>query len=87
MEHYIATMPFLYAEQERKYLINLYKMRERERELMKDHPGWKVGTLYGEPVYKTLPKDVLPTPNADEFALGRTHDEWTLKVVMPYFWV
>ena len=87
MEHYIATMPFLYAEQERKYLINLYKMRENERELMKDHPGWKVGTLYGEPVYKTLPKDVLPAVNAEEFHQGRSMSEWLEKVVSPRFMV
>jgi hypothetical protein len=27
---------------------------------MKDHPGWVVGTLYGEPIYKTIEKDELP---------------------------
>ena len=32
---------------------------DEEKELMKDVPGWKVGTLYGEPIYHTR-KNKLP---------------------------
>lgn len=85
-EHYIATVPFLYAEQERKYLINLHKIREAERELMKDHPGWEVGTLYGEKLYKTMPKDFLPPVSGAEFAFGRSVEEWLYKVANMDFW-
>lgn len=35
-------------------------MREEERELMKDHPGWVVGTLYGEPLYSTIDPNEMP---------------------------
>jgi NADH dehydrogenase (ubiquinone) 1 alpha subcomplex subunit 13 len=86
MEHYIATLPFLLAEQERKYLIQLHRIRENERQLMKDVPGWKVGTLFGEPVYKTLPKNYLPCVSPDEFTVGRPQSEWLYKVISPDFW-
>lgn len=34
---------------------------------MKNVPGWVVGTWYGEPVFKGLPKDTLVDPNFKEF--------------------
>lgn len=82
-EHYIATVPFIYAEMERKFLINLYKMREQERELMKDHPGWVLGTLYGEKPFKTLPKDTLPPVVPFEYWRGRPWDEYVQKCLLP----
>lgn len=42
----------LLAEKDREYLKQLRRNREEERDLMKNVEGWKVGTLYGEPVYK-----------------------------------
>lgn len=27
---------------------------------MKDHPGWVVGTLYGEPMYSTIDRNDMP---------------------------
>lgn len=85
-EHYNAVHPFLVAEQERKYLMQLWRLREEERELMKDHPGWKLGTLYGEPIYKTIPKGYIPPVPASEFAAHRPYDEWLYKVVVPDLW-
>lgn len=83
MEHYIAAEPFLIVEQERKFLSHLYNLREDERELMKDHPGWKVGTLYGEPIFKTLPKDVIPPIAVVDFTGHRTYSEFLWHVVQP----
>lgn len=83
VEHFIAASPFLLAEQERKFLIHLRSLREEERELMKDHPGWKVGTLYGERVYKTLPKDELPPINPFEYTAHRFFGEFNDHVVTP----
>lgn len=34
---------------------------------MKNVPGWEVGTWYGEPVYKLLPKDTLVDPHFKDF--------------------
>lgn len=79
-EHYVATTPFLYAEQERKFLRQLRVNREEERELMKDHPGWQLGTLYGEPVFKTIPKNQIPPINAADFVAHRSENEFQWKV-------
>ncbi|CAI4221217.1 unnamed protein product [Auanema sp. JU1783] len=49
-----AMQPFLTAERDRYWLKLLSKNRELESEIMKDVPGWKTGTWYGEPVYFTL---------------------------------
>uniref|UniRef100_A0AC34RQU5 NADH dehydrogenase [ubiquinone] 1 alpha subcomplex subunit 13 n=1 Tax=Panagrolaimus sp. JU765 TaxID=591449 RepID=A0AC34RQU5_9BILA len=49
-----AIQPFLTAERDRRWIKILKKNREIENELMKDVPGWKTGTWYGEPVYFTL---------------------------------
>lgn len=34
---------------------------------MANVPGWEVGTWYGEPVFKLLPKDTLIDPHFKEF--------------------
>ncbi|KAK6053282.1 GRIM-19 protein [Cooperia oncophora] len=49
-----AMEPFLTAERDRYWLKLLKKNRDLEEEVMKDVPGWKTGTWYGEPVYFTL---------------------------------
>lgn len=82
-EHFIAAQPFLVAEQERKFLQYLRTLREEERELMKDVPGWKLGTLYGEPVFKTLPENVIPPMSPIDFISHRPASEWIYKVSYP----
>lgn len=82
-EHYIATYPFFVAEAERKFLRHLRTLREQERELMKDHPGWIVGTLYGEKVYKTIPPGALPPVCVREFIAGRPEGEFSRWVINP----
>lgn len=82
-EHFIAANPFILAEQERKFLLRLWFMRENERDLMKDVPNWKVGTLYGEKLYKTLPPDCLPAVSVSEFTVHRPKMEWYTKVIVP----
>ena len=39
--------------------------RDEEAELMKDYPDWKVGTLFGNPVYHN-PREEFHMPNNDE---------------------
>uniref|UniRef100_A0A131Z5A9 NADH dehydrogenase [ubiquinone] 1 alpha subcomplex subunit 13 n=1 Tax=Rhipicephalus appendiculatus TaxID=34631 RepID=A0A131Z5A9_RHIAP len=75
-----ALEPLLLAERDRQYLRQLKKNREEERELMKDVPGWVVGTYYGEPLYKTISPDTHLDPVADEFFAHaepkRANDIW-----------
>jgi len=49
-----ALLPLLMAEKDRAYLKQLRKNRDEEERLMANVPGWVVGTLWGEPVYKTV---------------------------------
>lgn len=81
-EHYIAVHPFLLAESERKFLMHLRNLREEERELMKDHAGWKLGTLYGEPVFKSLPKDSIPPISPSDWIAHNSFDEFQKRVVI-----
>lgn len=63
----MALFPLLIAERDREFLKQLTRNRDEEEKLMADVPGWKVGTWYGEPVFKTLPKDTLVDPHFKEF--------------------
>uniref|UniRef100_A0A915B1L2 NADH dehydrogenase [ubiquinone] 1 alpha subcomplex subunit 13 n=1 Tax=Parascaris univalens TaxID=6257 RepID=A0A915B1L2_PARUN len=68
-----AMEPFLTAERDRYWLRLLKKNRDLENEVMKDVPGWKTGTWYGEPVYFTL-GDKWWDPSMDEvFAHSEHH--------------
>ncbi|XP_013789118.1 NADH dehydrogenase [ubiquinone] 1 alpha subcomplex subunit 13-like [Limulus polyphemus] len=62
-----ALEPILLAERDRSYLKQLRRNVEEEAELMKNVPGWEVGTYYGEPIYKTVPKEKLLDPILEEY--------------------
>lgn len=59
----LALYPLLFAERDREYLKQVRRNRDEEADLMKNVAGWKVGTWYGEPVFKTLPKDTIVDPH------------------------
>ncbi|PSN29341.1 hypothetical protein C0J52_25560 [Blattella germanica] len=63
----LALYPMLLAERDRAFLKQLRRNRDEEAELMANVPGWEVGTWYGEPVYKTVPRDSLISPRIEEF--------------------
>ncbi|RWS09631.1 NADH dehydrogenase [ubiquinone] 1 alpha subcomplex subunit 13-like protein [Dinothrombium tinctorium] len=76
-ESLVAVEPFLYAEKDRGFLKELKALREYERDLMKDHPYWEVGTLYGDHVYRSLPKDHFPIITISEYYSHRPFfDQW-----------
>lgn len=62
-----ALLPLLMAERDREFLKQTARNREEEAQLMKNVPGWVVGTWYGEPIFKTLPKDTLLEPHWQDF--------------------
>lgn len=62
-----ALMPLLFAERDREYLKQLRRNRDEEAKLMANVPGWEVGTLYGEKVFKSLPEDSFVDPSFREF--------------------
>lgn len=62
-----ALMPLLMAERDRAYMKQLRKNRDEEAKLMANVPGWVVGTWFGEPIYKTVPKNTWIDPDMLEF--------------------
>jgi len=64
---------FYTAERDRVWLNYLRRLREEERELMKDVPGWRVGTFYGEPIFFTLPTDHWWDPQGPEVVANTTY--------------
>ncbi|XP_058450879.1 NADH dehydrogenase [ubiquinone] 1 alpha subcomplex subunit 13 [Malaya genurostris] len=65
----------LLAERDREYLKQIRRNRDEEAELMKNVKGWEVGTWYGEPVFKTLPKDKFIDPTFQEFYVHTTNKD------------
>lgn len=65
----LALYPLLFAERDREFLKQLRRNRDEETKLMKDVPGWVVGTWYGEPVFKTFPKDNVWEPHWVDFCV------------------
>lgn len=62
-----ALMPLLLAERDRAYMKQLRRNRDEEAKLMANVPGWVVGTWFGEPVYKSVPKNTWIDPDMIEF--------------------
>ena len=58
-----------------RFLMHLSHLREEERELMKNHPGWEVGTLYGERIFKQFPKNTLVNFDINEYYAHRPAHE------------
>ncbi|XP_011308896.1 NADH dehydrogenase [ubiquinone] 1 alpha subcomplex subunit 13 [Fopius arisanus] len=65
----------LMAERDRAFLKQMRANREEERELMKDYPGWVVGTYFGEPIYENMDPTEFITPTFHEYAIhGNPYD-------------
>uniref|UniRef100_A0A1B6L6Q6 NADH dehydrogenase [ubiquinone] 1 alpha subcomplex subunit 13 n=1 Tax=Graphocephala atropunctata TaxID=36148 RepID=A0A1B6L6Q6_9HEMI len=70
-----AILPLLLAERDRAFLKQLRVNRETERDLMKNVEGWETGTLFGEPIYKTVPEDTLIEPRLREYYIHNSYGE------------
>jgi NADH dehydrogenase (ubiquinone) 1 alpha subcomplex subunit 13 len=73
----MALYPMLFAERDREYLKQTRRNRDEEAKLMKNVPGWKVGTWYGEPVFKTASPDTLHDPHWLDFCAHATTRTFT----------
>lgn len=62
-----VILPVYLAENDREYLKQIRRNRDDEAELMKNVPGWVVGTWYGERVYKTDDKNQWRDPHMYDF--------------------
>ncbi|KAG7300261.1 hypothetical protein JYU34_015831 [Plutella xylostella] len=72
----MAIYPMLLAERDREYMKQLRRNRDAEAELMRDVPGWEVGTWYGERVYKNEPEDKFIEPIFHEYYAHTDPHEW-----------
>jgi len=71
---FLACVPLLVAEKDRKILKQLRINREIEEETMAKVPGWEVGKLNGEKIYKTIGDDELVLPGILEFYLNHSRE-------------
>lgn len=62
-----VMLPIVMAERDREYLKQIRRNRDEEAKLMANVPGWEVGTWFGEPVFKTVPKNEWVDPSFNEF--------------------
>ncbi|CAL7937342.1 unnamed protein product [Xylocopa violacea] len=53
----LALLPLMCAARERIELKRLKHLRKLEAEVMNDFPFWEVGTLFGVPIYESLPEN------------------------------
>ena len=53
----LVMEPVLLAERDREYLRQLRRNRDWEKELMKDVPGWVVGTWLGQKAFNSYADD------------------------------
>ncbi|THK33001.1 NADH dehydrogenase [ubiquinone] 1 alpha subcomplex subunit 13 [Diachasma alloeum] len=59
----------LLAERDRAFLKQMRINREEERDLMKDYPGWVVGTYFGEQIFEGTNPEELFEPTFHEYAV------------------
>jgi len=69
----MVTTAFHNAERDRIWLNFLRDLRNQERDLMKDVPGWRTGTFYGEPIFFTLPPNAWWDPSGPETMAHTSH--------------
>ncbi|XP_026750017.1 NADH dehydrogenase [ubiquinone] 1 alpha subcomplex subunit 13 [Galleria mellonella] len=81
----MAIYPMLLAERDREYLKQLRRNRDAEAELMRDVPGWEVGTYYGERVYKLVPPDALVEPIFHEYYAHSDPVQWYKRAYLKFF--
>ncbi|XP_015913112.1 NADH dehydrogenase [ubiquinone] 1 alpha subcomplex subunit 13 [Parasteatoda tepidariorum] len=75
----VAIEPLLVAERDRMYLNQLRKNREEEADLMKNVPGWKVGTYYGQPLYTTVGDNIIDPYSFEYYAHAHPNDEYWMQ--------
>lgn len=81
----LAILPLLLAERDREFLKQMRRNRDEEADLMKNVEGWKVGTWYGEPIYKTVGEDYWITPKIQEYYIHTSFKDYAKRAHLS-FW-
>ncbi|KAF4519448.1 hypothetical protein B566_EDAN008675 [Ephemera danica] len=71
----VNTLSFIQLEK-------LRRNRDEEAKLMANVPGWEVGTLYGEPIYKSVTSDTLMEPHPIEFYVHAPYKSYAERLHM-----
>lgn len=80
-----AIHPILLAERDRSYLKQLRRNRDEETDLMKNIQDWKVGTWYGERIFKTIPAEHLVDPQFKEFYINTTFKSFADRALLSLY--
>ncbi|KAK5649858.1 hypothetical protein RI129_000887 [Pyrocoelia pectoralis] len=80
-----ALYPLLLAERDREYMKQLRRNRDAEEDLMKNVKGWEVGTYYGKPIYRTVPKDTLIEPSYGEYYVHADYKDFAKRRHLAYW--
>lgn len=62
-----------------RFLKQIKRNIAEEKELMKYYPGWKVGTYFGDPIYKIVPEDQFIEPNHIEYFIHASPKDFEAK--------
>lgn len=62
-----------------RFLKQVKRNIAEEKDLMKDYPGWKVGTYLGKPIYKTVPEDEFIEPDHLEYFIHSHPNDFSFK--------
>lgn len=62
-----AIRPLIEAERDRALLRHMRHLRDEEADVMKNVPGWEVGTFYGVPVFNTLRSEFFEPRSIDAY--------------------
>lgn len=80
-----VMLPIVTSERDREYLKQIRRNRDEEAKLMANVPGWKVGTWFGEPIYKTLPPNEWVDPIYNEFYCHTDKKYWKERAMMRHW--
>lgn len=80
-----VLLPIVLAERDREYLKQIRRNRDEEAKLMANVPGWKVGTWFGEPIYKTTKKGDWFDPSVQEFYCHTSYDKYLERVEFQHY--
>lgn len=63
-----------------RMLKHIRRVRDEEADLMKGISSWEVGTLFGEPIYESVPDDTYREPTMLELVVHSDPKSWFLHV-------
>ncbi|XP_054006317.1 NADH dehydrogenase [ubiquinone] 1 alpha subcomplex subunit 13 [Hylaeus anthracinus] len=76
----LALQPMMEAERDRALMKHMRRLIEEEADVMKNVPGWEVGTFFGEPIYYTVPEDEYIEPLLSDLIVFSNPEDYRIRV-------